>query len=145
MQRNGRSIHDGNIETAAQSFRQNFRILNDDQREENGKYPHVSSLKNLIQTCTGNRRTDGVGGGVQNQNDSDWLVYIPFHGGNKPTVPGIVLPERCKLTRRQTQNRRFQQRTDVRRYDGNGYTCNKYNPLVQFILLAFVGPKTSHQ
>jgi hypothetical protein len=33
----------------------------------------------------------------------------------------------------------------MRRYDGNDYTCNKYNPLVQFILLAFVGPKTSHQ
>ena len=102
MQRNGRSIHDGNIETAAQSFRQNFRVLNDDQREKNGKYPHILSMKNLVQTCTGNRRTDGVGSRVQNQDDRNRFVDVPFQGGNDPTVPGIMLTECRKLTWRQT-------------------------------------------
>ena len=145
MQRNCRSIHDGDVETAAECFGQNFRVLNNDKREKNGKNSHVFSMKNLIQTCTGNRCTDGVCRRIQNKNGGDRFVDIPLHGGNKPSVPGIILPERCKLTRGQAQNRRFQQRTDMRRYDGNDYTCNKYNPLVQFILLAFVGPKTSHQ
>lgn len=102
MQRDCRCIHDGDVEPVTERFGQDLGVLNDDQREKNGKYPHILSMKNLVQTCTGNRRTDGVGGGVQNQDDRNRFVDVPFQGGNDPTVPGIMLTECRKLTWRQT-------------------------------------------
>ena len=107
MQRHCRRIHDGDIESASQRFGQDFRVLHDDQRENQREDTHVSSLKNLIQAGTGNGCTNGVCRGIENENDRNRLVYFALEGGNDPAVLRILLAQSRQLTRRQAQNCRL--------------------------------------